>query len=191
MYNIALTDNDTKFNNKTKDVKWDSDLRWVFSFQIHNFLKRITKRIARNKNNLSYFYPPLTWLSLDKSVKKKNEINKVGIKYNKTWSSSVAFSWNLLAMKPQLSLALFLYFFLYLSIYECVSIIAFNSNEMLSMRLLLSETPTMEPMKLTVISNFHHRRPHGASSSGPFVLKLKSLTTRPWIQIRFKIQDKD
>ena len=36
----------------------------------------------------------------------------------------------------------------------------FNSNELLSMRALLCETPTKEPMELTVISNFHHPRPH-------------------------------
>ena len=59
----------------------------------------------------------------------------------------------------------------------------FNSNELLSVRVLPSfETLTEEPMELAVISNFHHRRPHGGSNSGPFDPKLNAfnhLTTDP------------
>ena len=43
---------------------------------------------------------------------------------------------------------------------------------------LLCETPTNEPMELGVISDFHHRKPHWGSNSGPFDLKLNTLNTR-------------
>ena len=36
------------------------------------------------------------------------------------------------------------------------------------------ETPSEEPMELSVIGNFHHLRPHGGSNSGSFDPKLNA-----------------
>ena len=46
---------------------------------------------------------------------------------------------------------------------------------------LSCEIPIKVPMELAEISNYHHRRPHGGSNSGPFDPKLNALTTRPRI----------
>ena len=67
--------------------------------------------------------------------------------------------------------------FIYLFIYECLpriaSSILMNCYQWGSC--LPCETPTKEPMELAVISNFHHRRPHGGSNSRPFDPKLNTL----------------
>ena len=57
--------------------------------------------------------------------------------------------------------------------------IFFNSYELLSTGFCFPrETPTNEPVKLTVISNSYDRGPHmGGSNSGVFNLKLNALST--------------